>query len=151
MPNIVAALIIGGSGIAVASVVALGPAELGRGSEPSDNLRLVRADPTWLSYLPSTAGAPELALASLTRELVDGSATRRVDLLVVSRREPVSLCFADSRAHLVAACPGARVLGQISRDVDQPWIAQIGSSSVDFRSLLSGPVPTLANADYLDE
>ncbi|MCW2784608.1 MAG: hypothetical protein JWP74_1125 [Marmoricola sp.] len=141
-------LVVGAAGVATAATFAFGPAELGRGSTHSDNLTQVKADPTWLDYLPGPSDT-RFQLSSLTSTTVSGDVTRRVDLFDDQHHASVSLCFADSRAHLQAACPGASVLGQISRDVDQPWVALVGNGRLDYLALLSEPAPTLAQATYV--
>lgn len=149
MPAKLVVLVAAGVGAVVSAAWALGPAELGRDSTTSDNYKVVQHDPSWLQYLPSESSAADIEVGSLTKETIDGDTTRRVDLLEKGHRDSVSLCFASSEANVQAACPGARVLGKTNRQVDEPWVGQLGDSDVDFLALLDGPAPTLAEADSI--
>lgn len=128
---------------------AFGPAELGLRADSSDNYKTVQHDPSWLKYLPSETAEADIEVTSLTKESLDGEQTRRVDLLEKGHRDSVSLCFATSKRNLRSGCPGARLLGETSRAVDEPWVGQLGSSQVDFLALLNKPAPTLDEADSI--
>lgn len=142
-------LLASGIGAVACGVWALGPAELGLNSTPSDNYKTVQRDPSWLGYLPAETTKTSIEVTSLTKDSVDGDNTRRVDLLERDHHASVSLCFAKSEKALQASCPGARVLGKIGRPVEEPWVGQLGTSEVDFLALLNKQAPTLDEADSI--
>lgn len=142
---------------AVGVVVALGvtgpwgPLELGLSSPPSDAVLTVRKDPSWLDYLPGTSSGATFQLGAWSDEGEVGSSVRLISLHVGSERQDVGLCFAATRAELEPICGRYQVLGRIARDVDKPWVAQQGTSGLNFLALLSEPAPTLKQAAYLND
>lgn len=121
----------------------------GSSASPSDVYMVVRGDPTWLEYLPATSEVTPIQVTTLTMPSTGPVTGRRVDLLERRHDASISLCFARARADLQAICPGARVLGQITRDVDKPWAGQLGTSPIDLFVLLNEPAPALDDADSI--
>jgi hypothetical protein len=135
--------------VAAAAIVAgavFGLAEMEPPASESNNYRLVEKDRSWLEYLPNdSAGSSQdadIEVASMTR----GGPARRINLLEKHRMDSIALCFAPSPDSLRASCPGARALGRMTRPVDAPWVGQLGTSEVDFLTLLRAPAPTLDEA-----
>jgi len=145
-------LIVAAGAVAVLGLLGpWGPLELGlRGSE-SAAARAVRKDPSWLDYLPGASSGTKFELVSWTDEGEVGSSVRLIWLHVGERGRGVGLCFAATEAELDPICGGYKVLGRIARDVDRPWVAQQGTSDLDFLALLSERAPTLKQATYLND
>lgn len=141
----VAALAVVGGGLAVA----LGPAELGLGSSKSDVYVQVEDDPSWLGYLPADT-EDQFSVASLTESEVGGAVVRRVDLVEDGSDSVVSLCFAPTMELLEEACPTWQRLGKTTRDIDAPWVSQLGSNDLGLLRLLNAPELSLDEADLLD-
>jgi len=140
---------IAASGAIAVAVTTFGPAELGLRSSESDTYLQLKRHPTWLQYLPSEPPDGRVSVATLNQNTVQGVPSRRIDLVVEGPHSGVSLCFAPSRQVLIQACPGSTVLGRSTRDIDQPWVSQMGATDLDMLALLNGAPPTLDEARSL--
>lgn len=117
----------------------------------SDNYRAVRDDPSWLGYLPVPRDGIE---PKVTGFQPNDSAIEslRVDLLVEPAGDSVSLCFAATEEEAGQVCGRrAAVLGRTERDVELPWVSQLGETEVDLLDHLGAPVPLVDEVPSLAE
>lgn len=137
--------------LVTAGAVILGPGELRLPADHSSNYVQVVDDPEWLGYLPPDVEDPDFSLSGMNSQSGELGEVWRVDLVVPSTKESPSLCFGASAEAVEEQCPGSVILGQTDRDVDLPWVGQIGESSTDWLALLGPDAPEISDLAYLDE
>ncbi len=117
----------------------------------SNTYRVVRADESWLGYLPADRVVPGLSVAGLISVTEGGPVSRRVDFLVPGVPDgAVSLCFVAFEEDLASSCPDARLLGQIKRAVGLSYVGLVGPiGALDWLGVYTSPTPALEDLDYL--